>query len=38
MWRGEWTAIENRLGIEAAELEQGSADFVLLCSNTMHKL
>jgi len=38
MQRGEWTAIESRLGDEAAALEQGGADCVLLCSNTMHKL
>ena len=38
MQRGDWTAIESRLGDEAAALEQGGAGCVLLCSNTMHKL
>ena len=38
MQRGDWAAIESRLGDEAAALEQGGADCVLLCSNTMHKL
>ena len=38
MQRGDWTAISNILGDEAGEMEQGGADCVLLCSNTMHKL
>ena len=38
MQRGDWTAIESRLGDEAAALEQGGAGCFLLCSNTMHKL
>ena len=38
MRRGDWTAIESRLGDEAAALEQGGAGCVVLCSNTMHKL
>ena len=38
MRRGDWTAIESRLGDEAAALEKGGAGCVLLCSNTMHKL
>ena len=38
MQRGDWTAIESRLGDEAAALERGGAGCVLLCSNTMHKL
>ena len=38
MQRGDWAAIESRLGDEAAALEKGGADCVLLCSNTMHKL
>ena len=38
MRRGDWTAIESRLGDEAAALEQGGAGCVLLCSNTMHEL
>ena len=36
MQRGDWRAIESRLGDEAAALEQGGAGCVLLCSNTMH--
>ena len=38
MQRGDWAAIESRLGDEAAALEQGGAGCLLLCSNTMHKL
>jgi aspartate racemase len=36
--RGDWDAAAARLARAAVELEKGGADFVLLCTNTMHKV
>jgi aspartate racemase len=35
---GLWDAAAARLGDAAAQLERAGADFVLICSNTMHKV
>lgn len=35
---GDWTAAGERLGEAAAALERGGADFIVLCTNTMHKV
>jgi aspartate racemase len=36
--RGEWDLLSAKMISAAQKLEQGGADFILLCSNTMHKL
>lgn len=36
--RGEWDAAGAFLGEAAQSLERGGADFVVLCTNTMHKV
>lgn len=38
MSRGEWDAAANLLGDVAARLECAGADFVLICTNTLHKV
>jgi len=38
MQRGEWTAIGAELARAAARLESAGANFLLLCTNTMHKV
>ena len=35
---GEWTAAGERLAEAARSLERAGADFVVLCTNTMHKV
>jgi aspartate racemase len=35
---GEWDRAGQLLASEAARLERGGADFILLCSNTMHRV
>lgn len=35
---GDWTAAGARMADAARRLEAGGADFVLICTNTMHKL
>jgi amino-acid racemase len=35
---GDWDALGGMLGDAARQLERGGADFVVLCTNTMHKL
>ncbi|UCC74686.1 MAG: aspartate/glutamate racemase family protein [Gemmatimonadota bacterium] len=35
---GGWDRAGQLLGSEAARLERGGADFILLCTNTMHKV
>jgi aspartate racemase len=35
---GEWTQLRELLWTSTQQLERGRADFVVLCSNTMHKL
>jgi len=35
---GEWDKLGGLLANSARQLEQGGADFVVLCTNTMHKL
>ena len=35
---GEWDALGRPLADSARRLEAGGADFVVLCTNTMHKL
>jgi len=36
--RGQWDEAAQRLVAAAQQLEKGGADFLLLCTNTMHKL
>jgi aspartate racemase len=36
--RGEWAAAGERLAAAAQGLERAGADFVVLCTNTMHKV
>ncbi len=36
--RGEWDRLAGEMRDGALRLERGGADFVLLCTNTMHKL
>jgi len=36
--RGDWTSAGLRLAEAARALERGGADFLVLCTNTMHKL
>lgn len=35
---GDWEGLEARLGEAALELKDAGADFLLICTNTMHKL
>lgn len=35
---GEWEKSGNILADEAIKLEKGGADFILICTNTMHKV
>ncbi|MFS0782368.1 aspartate/glutamate racemase family protein [Bacillus sp. 1P06AnD] len=35
---GEWDKAGELLGQAAAQLEEGGADFILICTNTMHKV
>jgi aspartate racemase len=35
---GEWTKAADMLAKEAKTLEQGGADFLVICTNTMHKI
>ncbi|WP_440955164.1 aspartate/glutamate racemase family protein [Methanosarcina sp. Mfa9] len=35
---GNWEGLEARLGEAALELKEAGADFLLICTNTMHKL
>ena len=35
---GDWTGLEACLGEAALELKEAGADFLLICTNTMHKL
>jgi aspartate racemase len=35
---GDWERLANLLGESAQSLERGGADFIVLCTNTMHKL
>ena len=36
--RGEWDRLANEMKDAALRLERGGADFVVLCTNTMHRL
>lgn len=36
--RGDWAAAADRLADAARRLERGGADFLLICTNTMHKV
>ena len=36
--RGEWEAAGERLAVAAQGLQRAGADFVVLCTNTMHKV
>src|SRR3954465_593471 len=36
--QGEWERLAGLLANSAQQLERGGADFVVLCTNTMHKL
>jgi aspartate racemase len=36
--QGQWDEAATRLAIAAQAVEQGGADFLLLCTNTMHKV
>ena len=38
MSRGEWDKAAELLGGVAARLEQAGADFILICTNTLHKV
>ncbi len=38
MKNGQWNAISELLCETAKKIEQGGADFLLICTNTMHKL
>ncbi len=38
MHNNQWDEITNHLTIIAQKLEQAGADFILICTNTMHKL
>lgn len=35
---GDWEKAGQALGIEAQKLEQAGADFIVICTNTMHKV
>lgn len=35
---GDWTALGDRMAEAARQLEQGGAEMILLCTNTMHKV
>jgi aspartate racemase len=35
---GEWTLLGELLAASAVQLERGGADFIVLCTNTMHKV
>jgi aspartate racemase len=35
---GDWERLGDRMGQAAKKLESGGADFIILCTNTMHKL
>src|SRR6478609_7957612 len=35
---GRWDAATDRMVEAASRLERGGADFVLICSNTMHRM
>ncbi|MBK9735299.1 MAG: amino acid racemase [Saprospiraceae bacterium] len=34
---GEWEKLEEKMILAAQRLERGGADFIVLCTNTMHK-
>jgi aspartate racemase len=36
--KGDWAALSDKMVQAAKRLEQGGADFIVLCTNTMHKL
>lgn len=36
--RGEWEAATRRMVEATQQLERGGADFIIICSNTMHKM
>ncbi len=38
MQQGEWTALGERLADAAQKIEKAGADFLLICTNTMHKV
>ncbi len=38
MQQGEWTEIGKRLADAAQKIEKAGADFLLICTNTMHKV
>lgn len=38
MGRGEWEAVTQRMIAAAQHLKHGGAEFILICSNTMHKM
>lgn len=38
MQQGEWTEIGDRLADAAQKIEKAGADFLLICTNTMHKV
>lgn len=38
MQRGEWTELGERLAGAAQKIEKAGADFLLICTNTMHKV
>ncbi|MBI5928092.1 MAG: aspartate/glutamate racemase family protein [Chloroflexi bacterium] len=38
MQRGEWETITGRLIEVAQQLKRGNAEFIIICSNTMHKM
>lgn len=37
MQQGRWDKVDNELAQAALRLKQGGADFILICSNTIHK-
>ncbi len=38
MQQGKWTECGERLAIAARQIEKAGADFLLICTNTMHKV
>jgi len=36
--RGDWDALTEKMKDAATRLERGGADFVLICTNTMHRM
>jgi aspartate racemase len=36
--KGDWVKLDELMGDAAQRLERGGADFIVLCTNTMHKL